>query len=489
MDVKFSENLFISVEELNRLKSSIGENGWKRFAKNLISKFGIAVNENNTNFIPINISTPETPDLFSIQKGIAFDADMNAIVLDESVNVSLPSDTILGSGYKYWLVLRHAITHNEVGTVSVNETGALTGIGTKFTEVLRGQPDFPTKVKLDSAVNTGEYEVVEVSSDTSAILAGSFTNESNKKYSVVGTFTPGFIPNEDNRQIYSYDSCEIEVIMSATQPEIRDGYEFILASVEYIANMDNSYDTILNDYRVDYLLNFSFDDEEVVENKELTNDAIVSLVRESVVGLDEKGILVELLMEHGFSVTDFTVEATASGYKFTINSGSSNYINTNSDLPDHMFRGWCILNRANMQYCEITDSINKVLSITKINSLAVTGTTDIVLIPPFNEIEYSVLVSNNVSEPTKPYIVRCSLENIQNRLLIPIYWNDVSGYDDSVTLTLKYRIIGFSRDKYPFYKFNTANYIDHDGNIKSCAGTISINVTNLKPEAEQRNYS
>lgn len=486
MDVKFSENLFISVEELNRLKSSIVENGWKRFAKNLVSKFGIAVNENNTNFIPIVNSMAR--DALTIQPGIAFDSDMNIIVLDSAVDISLPHGQ-LANNEKYWLVLRHAITHNEVGTVSVNQSGALTGVGTKFKEVLRGQPDFPTKVRLDSVVNTGEYEVVEVSSDTSAIIAGSFTNESGKKYSVIGTFTPGFIPNEDNRQIYSYDSCEIEILRSVEQPEIRDGLDFILASVEYVDNMNNGYDTILNDYRVNYLLNFSFEKDDYVENKELAEDQIVSLVKESVVNLDEKGVTIELLMEHGFSVTDFTVEATTSGYKFTINSGTSNFITTASTLPDHLFKGWWILNRSNMQYCEITDSINKVLSITKINSLAVTGTTDIVLIPPFNEIEYSVIVSNNVSAPLSPYVVRCSLENIQNRLMIPIRWNNGVNYSDVVTLTLKYRIIGFSRDKYPMYLFNTANYLDHDGNIKSCSGSISIDITGLKPVPEVRNYS
>lgn len=486
MDVKFSENLFISVEELNRLKGSIVENGWKRFAKNLVSKFGIAVNENNTNFIPIVNST--AVDTLTIQPGIAFDSDINIIVLDSAVDVSLPHGQ-LENNEKYWLVLRHAITHNEVGTVSVTQSGALTGVGTKFKEVLRGQPDFPTKVRLDSAVNTGEYEVVEVSSDTSAIIAGSFTNESGKKYSVVGTFTPGFIPNEDNRQIYSYDSCEIEILRSVEQPEIRDGLDFILASVEYVNNMNNGYDMILNDYRVNYLLNFSFEKDDYVENKELAEDQIVSLVKESVVNLDEKGVTIELLMEHGFSVTDFTVKATTSGYKFTINSGTSNFITTASTLPDHLFKGWWILNRSNMQYCEITDSINKVLSITKINSLAVTGTTDIVLIPPFNEIEYSVLVSNNVSAPSSPYVVRCSLENIQNRLMIPIRWNNGVNYSNVVTLTLKYRIIGFSRDKYPMYLFNTANYLDHDGNIKSCSGSISIDITGLKPVPEVRNYS
>ena len=73
--------------------------------------------------------------------------------------------------------------------------------------------------------------------------------------------------------------------------------------------------------------------------------------------------------------------------------------------------------------------------------------------------------------------------------MIPIRWNNGVNYSDVVTLILKYRIIGFSRDKYPMYLFNTANYLDHDGNIKSCSGSISINITSLKPVPEVRNYS
>ena len=444
------------------------------------------VEKNNTNFIPIVSSNPET---ITIQPGIAFDSDMNIIVLDSEIDVSVSREQ-LENGLKYWLVLRHAVTHNEVGTVNITQDGALTGTETKFTEVLRGQPDFPTKIKFDSAVNTDEYEVVEVLSDTSAIIAGSFTQESDKKYSVIGTFTPGFIPNEENRQIYSYDSCEIELIMSADKPEVKSevnsGNEFILASVEYINNMNNGYDMILNDCRVDYLLDFSFNDEEVGENKELTKDQLVSLISENVVSVNEKGVTIELLLEHGFSVTNFSVEVTASGYRLVINSGENNIVKVDTTLPDriplpdHLFKGWWILNLENMQYCEITDSQDNKLTITKINSMAVTGSTNIVLIPPFNEIEYSVLVSNNVSSPTTPYVIRCSLENIKNRLLIPIRWNDVSGYSDDVTLTIKYRIIGFSSNKYPFYLLNTANYTDHDGVIKSCSGTISVNITDLR---------
>ena len=110
MDIKFSSNLFVSVEELNRFKSSLGEKGWKRFVKSIVSQFGIAVNENNTNFIPlIKSGVSET---ITIQPGIAFDSDVNAIVLDSAVDINLPASQISGDE-KYWIILRYASTHNE----------------------------------------------------------------------------------------------------------------------------------------------------------------------------------------------------------------------------------------------------------------------------------------------------------------------------------------------------------------------------------------
>ena len=77
MDIKFSNNLFLSVAELNKFKQSFGEKGWKVFAKNLVKQFGIAQTDNNTQFLP----TPSgESEVITIRPGIAFDSDMNIIV-------------------------------------------------------------------------------------------------------------------------------------------------------------------------------------------------------------------------------------------------------------------------------------------------------------------------------------------------------------------------------------------------------------------------
>ena len=481
MEVRISNNLFLGVAELNRLKKSLGEEGWKRFIRNFIRKYGIIRNNDNTNFLPIKKSGVD--EVLTIQPGIAFDADMNAIIIDTPIDISLPSSMLSGDN-KYWIVIRYGSTHNEVGTVSVNSTGALTGTGTKFLEVLRGQPDFPTKVKFDSQVNLGTYEVISVASDNSAIIAGSFTQESDLKYSVVGTFTPGFIPNPEDAQIYEYDSYEISVVTATAMPmSVPVGYDFVICAVSYIKGVMN-----IEDYRLMFMLNepYELSDENMIA---LSVNPLVTLVNENVVDVNEKGIMVELLMEHGFAITSFDLLATTAGYTFTINQGGCNYIDTSSTIPNGIFKGWWILNRNNMKYCEVSDSVNNVLYITDIVPEAVQDAANIVLIPPFNEIEYRVAVSNNVTIPSEPYYVRCSAENIKNRIMIPIFWKSVknSVYANTITLTLSYRMIGFGKDKYPF---NQATYTDHEGTVLSIASSsIQINVTELKPIATQHNYS
>ena len=483
MDVQISNNLFLGVAELNRLKTSLGEEGWKRFAKNFVSQFGIVRNTNNTNFIPVAKGGDD--ETLIIKPGIAFDADMNAIIMDTTLELSLPKAGLSGDN-RYWVIVRHRSTHEESGVVSVNSIGALTGVGTKFTEVLRGQPDFPTKIKFNSLTNLGEYEVVKVASDTSAILAGNFTAEQNMRYSVVGTFTPGFIPAAENSQIYTYDSYEIEVLTSVDEPaSLRSGYDFVIAVVNYVGNTMN-----VKDYRMRYLLNEPYEGLSETQRAEAV-DGLVTLVRDTVVGLNEKGVLIEFQMQHGFNVTSFELNVGNNGYEITILSGRSNYITAEDTIPDGFFKGWWLLNRNNMQYCEIADSTDKVLSITDLNSDAVQDALNLVLIPPYNEIEYLVQVSNNVPAPSQPYVLRCSLENIDNRIIIPIYWKDVNNsYVDTVTVNFKYRLIGFDKNKYPLNNFNQATYKAEDGVVKSIANSnITINVTNLKPEAEQRNYS
>ena len=185
--LKFSENLFLEVNELQRLVKFLADDGYKLAIKSMSKSFGIVENSGNTYFkVTAKAGTANT---VIINPGIAFTTDVDAIVMENAVEMQ-----ILNTGINRWLVLSRDVKNIETGTVTINTDGSLSGIGTEFTKVLRGQPNFPTKVKFESTLNSGEYEVVSVVSDTSAILAGSFVNENNLKYSVIGTFTPGFQP-------------------------------------------------------------------------------------------------------------------------------------------------------------------------------------------------------------------------------------------------------------------------------------------------------
>ena len=481
MEVKFSDNLFLAVAELNKMKQSLGEKGWKVFAKNLVSQFGIAQNEGNTMFLPIRKSG--TNEVITIQPGVAFDSNMNIIQMDNSIDISVPAAQLTGD-MKYWLILRHATNHYEEGTVNVSSDGALSGNGTDFLSVLRGQPDFPTKVRLESTVNTGDYEVVVVSSATSAIISGSFMPENNLKYSVIGTFTPGFIPSEENALIYEYDGYEIEVRISAEEPTLDAGNEFLICAVDYVnATMR------IQDSRIYYMLNNPY-----VQTTDamtaVSKDLIVSLTQASIVGLNDKGIMMELQFQHGFRILGFETNVLASGYVIDITSGGSNYISADETIPNSLFKGWYLLNLDTMAYSVITDSQNHRLFITELNPDSTSG-TNLVLVPPFKEIEYQVTLASNTPSAGVPYVFKFGIENINNKVLIPVLFkNDNSGYLDEVTVSMKYRMVGSGTDKYRLYDLASVGYDDYDGVRRSVVNSsFVIHITEMQPEDSVRNYS
>ena len=193
--LKLSENLFLEVKELNRLVKFLTDDGYKRLLQSIIKSNGIVKNTSNNNFK--TTAKVGTSNVITINSGLAFDSNLDAIVMDNNLEM-----TIENTGVKRWLILSRDVNNYEEGTVSINTDGSLTGIGTEFSKILRGQPNFPVKIKLESTVNTSEYEVVTVLSDNSAILSGDFTAEASLKYSVIGTFTPGFQTLSENKQIY-----------------------------------------------------------------------------------------------------------------------------------------------------------------------------------------------------------------------------------------------------------------------------------------------
>jgi len=210
--LKFSENLFLGRQELQQLIKFLDTEGFRFLLKSNSGSFGLITDSSrnlNNNFYPqvgTNFNT-----LKYIEEGFAIDSDGNTIYQPIKDNIDISS---INDSFWYWLKISHQFSPNELGVVSVSAAGILTGVGTKFTEILRGQTTgFPSKISFPSAtLNTSSYEVQEVVSDTNAILSGSFQAESSQLHKVVGTFTPGSIQQPSDKDILQHDSVVFEFV-------------------------------------------------------------------------------------------------------------------------------------------------------------------------------------------------------------------------------------------------------------------------------------
>jgi hypothetical protein len=479
--LKFSSNLFLEVNELQRFNKFLEEDGWKRAMKAISKNFGIVENASNSYFKVTARSGSNS--VIVINAGIAFDSNMDAIVMTDDLELSVGN-----TGSNRWVILSRAVTNEEQGTVSINSDGSLSGIGTEFTKVLRGQPNFPVKVKFNSTSNNGEYEVVSVTSDTSALLSGSFVNQSNIKYSVVGTFTPGFQPTEDNKMIYEYDSYNIEVVDSEDRPAVSED-EFILAMISF----DASGSMNVSDERIRYMFNNPYTQSDESDN---STDPLVSLLSTGVVGgihaVGSAAAEFELTMEHGYTVTRHELLTTSTSNTFNIINGQSNFLGT-GNIPDGMFRGWLLVNRANMKYALIDDNSNKSLYISNLDtSIILDSGNDFIIVPNCNEIEYEVTVSNNVDRPNIPFYFRSSIWNLYTRAKVHAFYpsNDVENFDNQVTITIKYRLMDNSGNQQPFSNLAIAQFENVNGQTETLSeSSFVVDLTTIEPEAKQRNYS
>lgn len=479
--LKFSSNLFLEVNELQRFNKFLEEDGWKRAMKAISKNFGIVENASNSYFKVTARSGSNS--VIVINAGIAFDSNMDAIVMTDDLELSVGN-----TGSNRWVILSRAVTNEEQGTVSINSDGSISGIGTEFTKVLRGQPNFPVKVKFNSTSNNGEYEVVSVTSDTSALLSGSFVNQSNIKYSVVGTFTPGFQPTEDNKMIYEYDSYNIEVVDSEDRPAVSED-EFILAMISF----DASGSMNVSDERIRYMFNNPYTQSDESDN---STDPLVSLLSTGVVGgihaVGSAAAEFELIMEHGYTVTRHELLTTSTSNTFNIISGQSNFLGT-GNIPDGMFRGWLLVNRANMKYALIDDNSNKSLYISNLDtSIILDSGNDFIIVPNCNEIEYEVTVSNNVDRPNIPFYFRSSIWNLYTRAKVHAFYpsNDVENFDNQVTITIKYRLMDNSGNQQTFSNLAIAQFENVNGQTETLSeSSFVVDLTTIEPEAKQRNYS
>lgn len=480
--LKFSENLFLEVNELQRMVKFLSDDGYKLAIKSLTKSFGIVENEENSFFKVMPKSGSN--DTVIINSGIAFTSDIDAIMMENPLNM-----TVTNTGENRWLVLSRGVKNSESGTVSVNVDGSLSGIGTKFTEVLRGQPNFPTKIKfLDSNLNHNEYEVVSVISDTSAVLSGSFANESGLKYSVIGTFTPGFQPLSENKEIYEYDSYNIRIIDSTAKPSVSSN-EFIIAKISF----DPVGGMIVSDERIYSMFNNPYINQGGGSSTSYKN-TLVSLLSTSVVGgvntPNSISADLELIFEHGYTINGYELSKTSSSNTFNITSGNSNFLG-NGDIPNSIFKDWVLVNRSNMKFAKIKDNVNKSLQIPIFDSeLFLNSGNDFIVVPDFSQIEYEIKVSSNLNFPSKPFYFKNSAWNLFTRARIYLLFPSVSeSFEDEVTISVKYRMLGNNGKQFPFSNLAISQFYNIEGNIETLSeSSFVINLAEIEPK-EQRNYS
>lgn len=390
--LKINSNQFLGTHEYNRLRDFLDLYGIDRNLLLNTRQYGLFENFALPDVGAIlrkdclYVRKAGTPfDQVVIQKGVAVDKDANIIINTVDVNLSIPNNN-----QWYWIKAKHALTSKEKGTVTIDTSGNLTGVGTEFLKILRGQPKFPTRVQFYSSVsgNIYEYEVVNVSSDTSAVLMGDFTAETGLEFCVHGTFTPGaFVPTGD-KKIYQFDSIELtlEAEIGETAPVLVSGQEFFLSRVK-----NTGTDVVLEDKRTDWFKTTSLNRFEEM-NRTLINPVIgVEAVKYDVSTSTKEKNLVELAF--GFRFSSYTIDTSSK--KVSILIGNGGVYKSTSDFVAGDFDGWRLYLK-NGSFVNIFDSQKSgsqiVITLDCLNPSDF-GADDLLFVaPPYENIEIKAII-------------------------------------------------------------------------------------------------
>jgi len=228
--LKLSDNLFLGSKELNFLTNTLSTDGFKRLFPDNVFTYGVVIDSTTPNSLRV-IQDPNNVNMVLVQDGALINGSLDyGTYTQNALGFSVPANGTL------YITATIQESNQEPGTVTIDADGNVTGVGTSFTETIRGLPNFASKVMFpDASVNVNEYEVREVVSDTLLRLnvpVGSLGVESiPQAIEVIGTFTPGVnIPNQDKRP---FVRSSISVGSTTTEPIVGSNL-FRLASVTLV---------------------------------------------------------------------------------------------------------------------------------------------------------------------------------------------------------------------------------------------------------------
>ena len=244
--INFTRRTFLEKEEIARFQQFLADSPSENAIIGNTSKWGILRTDfqGDTDFL-VEPSANAGRVKIAKQENKALTSEGLRIYQEAIDGIEIPNDNLW-----YWLRIKHKYVNWEVGTLDINQNGEIYGSGTKFLQVLRGQgTQVPVKVKFvkldgSTAINSGFYEVVDVTDDENAILTSAieFVTEFDLRIVVVGTTPIGeTVTVEQEQGIYSYDSCEIEIVAEDIEDqETPPSVGFEQDKMFYIARVKNN---------------------------------------------------------------------------------------------------------------------------------------------------------------------------------------------------------------------------------------------------------
>jgi len=344
---KFSTNLFLEKQELDRFQRFLRDDGFVQHLLQNTFSFGLIKDVDDTNFDNFKVEAGTNAKTIKIaNESFALDNVGRLITKEAEDNIAPPDD-----GKFHWVKVKHNFIVLEEGTVDIDVAGVLTGTGTLFTEVLRGKPNFPSRINFPaSSLNTADsYEVNEVIDDTSGKLSGVFQAESGIKYTVLGTFTPGFVPSALEENPFQYDGTILEFIEETvlnTAPAKTDGLEFYIARVKVVGASVTIEDKRLEFWKTKASFDLSFVDQ----------------VANPLIGVEDIKFADEfdtrernqVSIAWGFRTTNWTLNSELR--QITVADGVGGKFKTANDFTTGDFDGWRVYAKDG-SYRIITSSI------------------------------------------------------------------------------------------------------------------------------------
>lgn len=469
--LKFENNLFIEKQELDKMWLFLTENG---FVRNLLlnsSEFGIIKNPKDLFFDNLKVIRGVNSGTVTIKEGYGIDKFGNIFTNRfEKQNVSVPND-----GFWYWVKIRHIFSSKEKGTVSVSGDGVLTGSNTEFLKVLRGFPNFASKIRFFASANSQDYEVAEVVDDTNAILAGQFIAESGLEYAIIGTFTPGYVPLSNEREVFQHSSSEITFLretINGTPPPFEPNYEFYLCRVKI-----NGSEVELQDKRQSYYKTHSGFE---ISNLDNLKNLIIGIENVKWDNLNSPRHENIVTLAWGIRSTNYTFNSSLN--QVTINACVGGIIKSVADTQNEMFNGWRLY--INGKYFLIRQSVkngNQLdLFLETLDPSFFSRKTEIVVVPNVEEIliKFSTKETNRINSFEVAYPINLSFATIK----IPVYELNTNNFTCAWNLVYKYKnhkhygeYIEFPNGSYftelNFDELGNAIFPPPSGNLKNYEGS------------------